>query len=307
MLLAVVPGARQDNPVNEVLHAAWKSLRALGTKFQGPKIGQIHVNQNEVLAATYTRGAWNQAPIHHVVFTYQAVQQAYSGRKKMKYLKTNDKEADTYFNEWPVPMLQVSQMAKTTKAEHGQIFKDDLAEDEGDEDGAGAAVVTELGDKVVPFPHEMPAKLWQEFIHVWGIDVGVLLMPGGGLALLAFVLERKRAVGVMKKKAHKDFVMNNLKGAVKALGLAPDQRPPKPAALTAWETSRSLSAPPAGSPKALYGVPARVPTLTTPTAPPAGSGPGQSGGPGQAGGPEGGPGQAPGGPGLAAFGSAPLR
>ena len=56
-----------------------------------------------------------------------------------------------------------------------------------------------------------------------------------------------------------------------------------------------------------YGVPARVPTPTTPTAPPAGSGPGQSGGPGQAGGPEGGPGQAPGGPGLAAFGSAPLR
>ena len=88
MLLAVVPGARQDNPVNDALQAAWKSLKALGTKFQGPKIGQIHVNQNEVLAATYTRGAWNQAPMHHVVFTYQAVQQAFSGRKKMKYLKT---------------------------------------------------------------------------------------------------------------------------------------------------------------------------------------------------------------------------
>ena len=85
---------------------------------------------------------------------------------------------------------------------------------------------------------------------MWGIDVGVLLQPGSGLGLLAFVIERKRAVGLMKNKAHKDFAMSTLKNAVKTLGLAPDTRPPKPAALTAWESSRSLPAKQATVPKA---------------------------------------------------------
>ena len=211
--------------------------------------------------------------------------------------------AGTCFNQWPVPLLQVSQMAKTTQAEHDQIFKDDdVAEDEGGADGSGEAILTELGDKLVPFPHEYPTKLWQEFIHVWDSDVGVLFQPGSGLALLAFVIERKRAVGLMKNKAHKDFAMSTLKNAVKTLGLAPDTRPPKPAALTAWESSRSLPAkqatvpkppaPPAGlgfgpsvamPPAPAEPLPSSIPM---PPAPPAGAGSG---------------------PELAAFGSAPLR
>ena len=68
--------------------------------------------------------------------------------------------------------------------------------------------------------------------------MGVILNCGSGLSLLAFVLERKKAVGIMKNKAHKDFVMQNLKQHVKTLGIAPDKRPPKPAALKAWEAQR---------------------------------------------------------------------
>ena len=63
----------------------------------------------------------------------------------------------------------------------------------------------------------------------------MLLQPGSGQSLLAFVLERKRAVGIVKNKAHTDFVMKNLVAAVRSLGLAPDKRPPKPVDLVADE------------------------------------------------------------------------
>ena len=77
-------------------------------------------------------------------------------------------------------------------------------------------------------------------IHAFGIDAGVLFHPGSSQALLAFVLERKRAVGIVKNAKHKEFVKQNLAQAVKTLGLAPDRRPSKPAELVAWETSRAV-------------------------------------------------------------------
>ena len=64
-------------------------------------------------------------------------------------------------------------------------------------------MLNDLGDKVVPFPREFNVKLWQEMIHVWGIGAAVLFMPGSGQSLLAFVLERKHAVGVVKNVHHK--------------------------------------------------------------------------------------------------------
>ena len=58
--------------------------------------------------------------------------------------------------------------------------------------------MTELGDKAIPFPNEFSTKLTQEFIWVFGIDVGLLLAMGSGLSALAFVLERKRVIGIVK-------------------------------------------------------------------------------------------------------------
>ena len=58
--------------------------------------------------------------------------------------------------------------------------------------------MTDLGDKVIPFPNEFSTKLTQEFIWVFGIDVGLLLAMGSGLSALAFVLERKRVIGIVK-------------------------------------------------------------------------------------------------------------
>jgi hypothetical protein len=45
---------------------------------------------------------------------------------------------------------------------------------------------------------------WRK-VYVWGIDAAVLFHPSNGQALLAFVLERKRAVGVLKIQSTKSM------------------------------------------------------------------------------------------------------
>ena len=75
---------------------------------------------------------------------------------------------------------------------------------------------------------------------MWGIDTSVLFTVGGGQGLLACMLERKRAVGIVEHPRHRAFVNNNLKQAVKTLRLAPGRRPDKPAELVAWEHSRTV-------------------------------------------------------------------
>ena len=244
VVACIVPGRCGDSPMNETLNAAWKSLKALGNKHVGPKIGNIRVAQEDVLSQIYTRGLWNRPPEYDLVFTYQANPAEHANRKRMRYLKESTRVGDTFFNEWPVPMYQPSQMPRVTMAEHDQIFATDTAVDEGAEDGAGAAMVHDLGDKVVPFPREFHVKLWQELIHVFGIEAAVLFWVGSGQALLAFVLERKRAVGIVRNAAEKKFVKENLVQAVKTLGLAPDRRPPKPAELVAWEARKAVGGAP---------------------------------------------------------------
>ena len=92
---------------------------------------------------------------------------------------------------------------------------------------------------MIPFPREMSDKLTREMIFVWELDTGVIFNPVSGFPLLAFILENKRAVGIMKNKAHRDFVKEQLIEAVKTLNLAPDTRPPKPPELATWEGAKS--------------------------------------------------------------------
>jgi hypothetical protein len=131
-------------------------------------------------------------------------------------------------------------------------------------------MMQDLGEKVVPFPREFQVKLWQEMIHVWDVDVRVMFQVGAGQCLLAYVLERKRAVGIMKNKAHKDFVHANLALAVKSLGLAPDRRPAKPSDIATWEASRTRPGgnPPPVQQTTLAPAPNAIPVLGTVIPPP---------------------------------------
>ena len=62
IVACVVPGRLGDNPVHEALNTAWRSLKALGNRHVGPKIGTIRVSQADVLSQMYTRGLWNPSP-----------------------------------------------------------------------------------------------------------------------------------------------------------------------------------------------------------------------------------------------------
>ena len=103
----------------------------------------------------------------------------------------------------------------------------------------------DLGDNIIQFPREFHDKFTREMIYVWEIDVGVILNPGSGKSLLAFILENKRAVAIVKNKAHTDFIMVNLSHEVKTQGLAPDARPTNPEQLAYWEARRGNACPPA--------------------------------------------------------------
>ena len=111
------------------------------------------MNQEDVLANVIARGAWHAPPCAHLVFTYQAAPAYQQARKKMKYLKnTGNQPGDTYYNEWPVPMYQPTQMPRLSVAEHEKIFaNDDPLEDDSVANDTGAALVKELGDEVLPF------------------------------------------------------------------------------------------------------------------------------------------------------------
>ena len=243
IVATIVPGVTQDKPTNEYLDAAWRSLRALGNKHVGPKIGQVVQNKQALLQNVYTRGVWSRAPDHHLVFTFQTMPRNSNGRKRMKYLSEGGMFGDTAFNSWPVPLVQLASMPKATQKEHDDIFENDAAEDSGAEDGTGSAAVQDLGDKVIPFPREMSEMLTREMIHVFEIDVGVFLTPASGKSLMAIILENRRAVAVVKNKAQREFIMSQLMDGVKVLNLAADRRPAKPHELTAWESSQLGSNP----------------------------------------------------------------
>ena len=122
----------------------------------------------------------------------------------MRFLKGNERPADTYFNEWPIPMFQVSQMPKTSQDPHDKIFADDATRDAGAGDGDGHALVEDLGDKVVPFPREMRMELTREKIHTWGITTGVIFMPASGQSTLAFIFGTEARCRYLQERRPQD-------------------------------------------------------------------------------------------------------
>ncbi len=127
--------------------------------------------------------------------------------------------------------------------------------DDGDGGGPRAARILDLVDNVLLFPKEFDAKLWREMTHEWEIDAAVLLQPGICQEALAFTWETKRAISVVRNKAHRDFVNKSLAVATKRFSLAPDRRLVKPFDFAMWAASRAA---PGGAPAAYADVGGRV-------------------------------------------------
>ena len=49
IVAVIVPGVSGDTPKNDSLDVAWRSLKALGNKHVGPKIGLVQLNKTEFL------------------------------------------------------------------------------------------------------------------------------------------------------------------------------------------------------------------------------------------------------------------
>ena len=97
----LMTGVAGEIPSIDTLQTAWESLKALGNKHIGPKIGSVRVSQDYVLSQIYTRGAWNPAPQHNITFTYQAAPaDSGSGRKRMRYLKDNTRMGGAHLLQW---------------------------------------------------------------------------------------------------------------------------------------------------------------------------------------------------------------
>ena len=185
----------------------------------------------------------------------------------MKYLNEGGQFGDTAFNSWPVPLVPMANLPKTSQKVHDDILKNDPAEDSGAEDGAGSAVVQDLGDSVIPFAREMSENLTREMIHVFDVDVGVFFTPGSGKSLMAVILENRRAIAIVKNKAQKDFIMEQLTAGVKSLNLVADTRPRKPQHLIAWEMASGGAAKAGGAAPKAGGLPVLGSIPGAPSAP----------------------------------------
>ena len=87
VVACLVPGARPGNPVDETFSAAWKSLRGLGDKRVGPKIGTIRASQQDTLSHFYGRSNWHSSPghrVHRVASTSQAAPVSGQMHKRMR-------------------------------------------------------------------------------------------------------------------------------------------------------------------------------------------------------------------------------
>jgi len=132
---------------------------------------------------------------------------AHCGR--MKYLS-----ADTFFNKWPVPLqlvptlpqMTATQYEKMYEADHEDIQKADLGEEDAFE-------LTDIAEgNVIPYPHEHHYVLMQEMLHTFKAEILVDLAPGSGQKVLGCLLSNCKAVVVCKNQVHLKFVQKNLGG-----------------------------------------------------------------------------------------------
>ena len=115
VIVAILGGAPLNSPKNEGLVTIHKKLAALTPKHQAPKIGSIRVTPADVLMRTKAKIAFGGQNMHHIVFTKQ--KRGSLQRKPMSHLK-----GDTYFNDWPVPGVAMSQVPQITQEVFDRIW-----------------------------------------------------------------------------------------------------------------------------------------------------------------------------------------
>ena len=98
-------------------------------------------------------------------------------------------------------------------------------------------------EDVVPFPHEYDMALGMEMLDTFDSDILIGIYPGSGEMLKAVLGKQKHGVAICATKAHKMFILNNIRDWVTRMNLVNfSDRPQKPRALLNFEVAMQTSA-----------------------------------------------------------------
>ena len=211
---------------------------AAATETTGERVvandGIIEARAGDVLARTKARSAFGESAQNNIIFTKQGASPFV--RKTMSNLG-----GDNFINKWSVPLIQFSQLVSVKRDDYEELLSaTDKAPLEDDVDVDSCQVTSDelvLGhERVVPFPHEYDMALGAEMLDTFESDILIGIYPGSGEMLKAVLRKQKHGVAICATKAHKTFILNNLRDWVKRMNLVNfSDRPLKPRALMNFE------------------------------------------------------------------------
>ena len=233
MLCTFLPSP-ENCPVNPGMSIAHGRFRKMSPHLATIRIGEIrHPVEDFVKRAKKGSLGTNSRPL---LFGTQA--KLVVPRRAMLHLAGGH----TAVNEWPVPETPLNNMIKVTPDLHTKLFGVDApynVEDVEDQPD-GSEFLQALGDKLIPYPLELPAPLFQELIEQLGVAILIALRPASGNSMKAVLFKNIRGVAICPTAEQRDLIMTELITAVRQFKLAtPTGTPPKkPQALLDWETAQ---------------------------------------------------------------------
>ena len=236
VIVALMPGPPPNSPVNKNVQTAHTALTRHVPKLQPAKIGIVEARVIDYLSRTKARSAFGGSSQNNIIFAKQGSSPFL--RKTMANLG-----GDNFINKWSVPLIQFSQLVSVTRDDYEDLLSAlDKAPLEDDVEADSCQVTSDelvLGnERVVPFPHEYDMALGAEMLDTFESDILIGIYPGSGEMLKAVLSKQKHGVAICATKAHKTFILNNLRDWVKRMNLVNfSDRPQKPRALTNFEVA----------------------------------------------------------------------
>ena len=241
VIVVLMPGPPPNSPVNKNVQVAHMALTRHVPKLQPPKIGNVEARVADYLSRTKAKSAFGGSSQNNIIFTKQGSSPFL--RKTMSNLG-----GDNFINKWCVPLIPFPQLVNVKCDDYEELLgASDKAPLEGDVDVDSCQVTSDelvLGnERVVPFPHEYDMALGMEMLDTFDSDILIGIYPGSGEMLKAVLSKQKHGVAICATKAHKTFILNNIRDWVKRMNLVNfSDRPQKPRALLNFEVAMQTSA-----------------------------------------------------------------
>ena len=216
------------------MQAAHTALTRHVPKLQPAKIGIVEARVIDYLSRTKARSSFGGSSQNNIIFAKQ-------GSSPFQRNTMANLGGDNFINKWCVPLIQFSQLVNVKRDGYEDLLSaTDNAPLEYDVDVDSCQVTSDelvLGNgRVVPFPHEYNMALGAEMIDTFESDIVIWIYPGSGEMLKSVLSKQKHGAAICATKAHKVFILNNLRDWVKRMNFVNfSDRPQKPRALMNFE------------------------------------------------------------------------